>query len=118
MKFDHCLVAFDDKIFQVELSSLRKHLAQFGKGTGDKVCLAAIVTGERMSTHHGPIGVVSDMCEKGGSVALLQTFEYFTNEVRCNSHLISPGPFEYWTRPSSTTISPSRLAKVPRPKSP
>jgi hypothetical protein len=90
MKFDHCLVAFDDEIFQVELSSLRRHLAQFGKGTGDKFCLAAIVTGERMSTHHGSIDVVSDMCEKGGSVALLQTFEYFTNEVRCNSHLNSP----------------------------
>src|ERR1700730_8671775 len=72
------------------LSCLRKHFAQFGKGTGDKVRLAAIATGERMSTHHGPIDIVSDMCEKGGSVALLQTFEYFTNEVRCNRHLISP----------------------------
>jgi hypothetical protein len=90
MKFDHCLVAFDDKIFQVELSSLWKHLAQFGKGTGDKVRLAAIATGERVSAHHDPIDVVSDMCEKGGSVAVLQTFKYFTNVVRCDSHLISP----------------------------
>src|SRR5580692_2961200 len=97
MELDHRLVAFDDEIFQVELSSLRKHFAQFGKGTGDKVRLAAIATGERMSTHHGPIDVVSDMYEKGGSVALLQTFEYFTNEVRCNSHLISPSRSVYWS---------------------
>jgi hypothetical protein len=90
MKLDHRLVAFDDEIFQVELSSLWKHVAQFGKGTGDKVSLAAIATGERMSTHHGPIDVVSDVREKGGSVAVLQTFEYFTNVVQCDSHLISP----------------------------
>jgi hypothetical protein len=30
------------------------------------------------------------MCEKGGSVAVPQTFKYFTNVVRCDSHLISP----------------------------
>jgi hypothetical protein len=71
MKLDHCLVAFDDEIFQMELSSLWKHLAQFGKSTGYKVCFAAVATGERMSTHHGPIDVVSDVCEKGGSVAVL-----------------------------------------------
>jgi hypothetical protein len=65
-------------------------LAKFRKGTGDKVCLAAIATGKRMSTHDGPIDVISDMCEKGGSVALLQTYKYFTHEVACNSHLISP----------------------------
>src|SRR5277367_1965570 len=90
MKFDHCLVAFDDKIFQVELSSLWKHLTQFCEGTGDKVCLVAISTGERMSAHHGPIDVVGHVCEKGGSVAVLQTFKYFTNVVRCNSHRSSP----------------------------
>jgi hypothetical protein len=28
--------------------------------------------------------------EKGSSVAVLQTFEYFTNVVWCDSHLISP----------------------------
>jgi len=53
------------------LSSLWKYLAQFGKGTGDKVRLAAIMTGERVGAHHDPIDVVSNMFEKGGDCSLL-----------------------------------------------
>jgi hypothetical protein len=92
MKLNHCLVAFDDEIFQVELSSLWKPVTQFGKGTGDEVSLAAIATGEWMSTHHGPIDVVSDVCEKGSFVGVLQTFKYFANIVWRDGHLISPRP--------------------------
>jgi hypothetical protein len=91
-RLDRRLVGVDDEMFQMQLGAPRKHLVQFGERARDKLCLAQVVTREWMSTHRGPIDVVPDVFEECGSVAVFQTFEHFTDMVRCDSHPISPFP--------------------------
>jgi hypothetical protein len=90
VKLHGCLLAFDDEVFEVKLSSFRKHLAQFGEGAGNKRGLAVVAPCERVTTHHDPIDVVSDVRKEGSSVTVLQTFKYFTNIGGCNGPLTSP----------------------------
>jgi hypothetical protein len=87
MKLDHRLIILDEQVLHVKLRALRKNLTQLGEGVSDEVLLAAVVSGEGVGPHHGPIDVVSYLFEEGSAVAVLKSLENFANTVGCNSDL-------------------------------
>src|SRR5580692_6928417 len=87
MKFNYCLIVLNDQILHMELRAVWENLAQLGEGALYECLLAAVVTGEWMSSFHNPVHVVSHVLEEGGSVAIFKSLEDFANTVGCNFHL-------------------------------
>ena len=86
MKLDHGLIVFHDQMLRMEAGALRKNLRQLGEGAFDEGLLAEVVTGQRVSAHHGPVNVVGYMFKEGGAVAGLKPLEDCANLIGCDSH--------------------------------
>jgi hypothetical protein len=83
-----CIV--DDEMLDAELRAFWKHLAQLGERARQERRLASVMACEWVSAHHGPVDVVGHMLEEVRSVARLQAFEDFANELSGNCLQISP----------------------------
>jgi|GEM_PF-7085195 len=53
----------------------------------DEVLLAAVVTGEGVRPHYGPVDIVSYLFEEGSAVAVFKSLEDFANTVGRDGHL-------------------------------
>src|ERR1700734_3440326 len=87
MELDHCLIVLDEQMLHLKLCALWKNLTQLREGAGDEILLAAVVTGEGVRPHYGPVDVVRYVFEEGSAVAVLKSLEDFANTVGCDGHL-------------------------------
>jgi hypothetical protein len=86
MKFDRCLIAFDDQMLNVKLRATRQDLPQLGRCAFHEGLLAQVVVGHSVRAHNCPVNVVCYMLEKGGAIAGLKPVEAFENALACNGH--------------------------------
>jgi uncharacterized protein (DUF2267 family) len=87
MKLDDRLIVLDDQVFHVELRALWKDPSEFVERARNERLLARVVTRERVSAHHDPVDIVSNVFEEVGAVAGLQAFEDIANDVGRNSRV-------------------------------